>query len=76
MGLFKRINDEHGHDVGDLAIKAVADQRAGEGIAGRLGGEEFAVILPCCASRRRRMPSACGRGSRPCKSAGHVARLG
>jgi two-component system, cell cycle response regulator len=43
---FKRINDEHGHDVGDVAIKAVADLIAGDGIAGRLGGEEFAVILP------------------------------
>ncbi|SEH47842.1 diguanylate cyclase (GGDEF) domain-containing protein [Methylobacterium sp. 275MFSha3.1] len=43
---FKRINDEHGHDVGDVAIKAVAELIAGAGIAGRLGGEEFAVILP------------------------------
>jgi two-component system, cell cycle response regulator len=43
---FKRINDEHGHDVGDVAIKAVADLIAGDGIAGRLGGEEFGVILP------------------------------
>lgn len=48
IGHFKRINDEHGHDVGDLSIKAVADLRAGEGIAARLGGEEFAIILPCC----------------------------
>ncbi|GJE51587.1 hypothetical protein GOFOIKOB_4647 [Methylobacterium tardum] len=45
---FKRINDEHGHDVGDVAIKAVADLISGAGIAGRLGGEEFAVILPGC----------------------------
>ncbi|MBP1178894.1 diguanylate cyclase [Methylobacterium sp. PvR107] len=45
---FKRINDEHGHDVGDVAIKAVADLIAGAGIAGRLGGEEFAVLLPGC----------------------------
>ncbi|QGY03875.1 diguanylate cyclase [Methylobacterium mesophilicum SR1.6/6] len=45
---FKRINDEHGHDVGDVAIKAVADLIAEDGIAGRLGGEEFAVVLPGC----------------------------
>lgn len=45
---FKRINDEHGHDVGDVAIKAVADLISGAGIAGRLGGEEFAVLLPGC----------------------------
>ncbi len=43
---FKRINDEHGHDVGDLAIQAVAELVGAEGIAGRLGGEEFAVVLP------------------------------
>lgn len=43
---FKRINDEHGHDVGDRAIHAVAELVGGEGIGGRLGGEEFAVILP------------------------------
>ncbi|HEV2541792.1 MAG TPA: diguanylate cyclase [Methylobacterium sp.] len=43
---FKRINDEHGHDVGDAAIKAVAGLLEAEGISGRLGGEEFAVVLP------------------------------
>ncbi len=43
---FKRINDEYGHDIGDAAIKAVAQLIEAEGIAGRLGGEEFAVVLP------------------------------
>ncbi|GEP00187.1 GGDEF domain-containing response regulator [Methylobacterium haplocladii] len=43
---FKRINDAHGHDVGDEAIKAVASLISGNGIAGRLGGEEFALLLP------------------------------
>jgi two-component system, cell cycle response regulator len=43
---FKRINDAHGHDVGDLAIRAVADLVGVEGVAGRLGGEEFAILLP------------------------------
>ena len=43
---FKRINDEYGHDVGDTAIKAVSGLIAEAGIAGRLGGEEFAVVLP------------------------------
>ncbi|MCJ2057439.1 diguanylate cyclase [Methylobacterium sp. J-048] len=45
---FKRINDEHGHDVGDVAIKAVADLIGADGIGGRLGGEEFGVVLPGC----------------------------
>ena len=44
---FKRINDQHGHDVGDLAIQAVAREGAREGgIVGRLGGEEFGIALP------------------------------
>src|SRR5947207_159477 len=43
---FKRINDTHGHDVGDKALVAVAQTGAAcGGIIGRLGGEEFAVLL-------------------------------
>lgn len=44
---FKNVNDSYGHDAGDAAICAVSDLLlAGRGIAGRLGGEEFAVVLP------------------------------
>jgi diguanylate cyclase (GGDEF)-like protein len=47
---FKRINDELGHLAGDEVLKAVATvirQSLLSGFAaGRLGGEEFAVILP------------------------------
>ena len=43
---FKRINDLYGHDVGDQAIAAVAKAaRIDGGITGRLGGEEFAILL-------------------------------
>ena len=43
---FKRINDVYGHDAGDRAITAVARTVADEGVMiGRLGGEEFAVLL-------------------------------
>lgn len=47
---FKQINDAHGHPVGDKALKAFA-HCLGEAVrtedrAGRLGGEEFGVILP------------------------------
>lgn len=50
IDFFKKINDTHGHDVGDEAIRKVAQLVAGSlrdvDIAARYGGEEFAVILP------------------------------
>jgi two-component system cell cycle response regulator len=44
---FKRVNDVHGHDVGDAAIRGIACEAAttGNAILGRLGGEEFAILL-------------------------------
>jgi diguanylate cyclase (GGDEF)-like protein len=43
---FKRINDEFGHDAGDQVIRAVAREAAAEyDVVGRLGGEEFAILL-------------------------------
>jgi diguanylate cyclase len=47
---FKRVNDTHGHQVGDQVLKLVAQTLRqcvkGQDIAARYGGEEFAVILP------------------------------
>jgi diguanylate cyclase (GGDEF)-like protein len=43
---FKAINEHYGHLVGDRAIEAVADLVSGcEGIAGRLGSDEFGILL-------------------------------
>lgn len=44
---FKAINDRFGHAAGDTALRAVAQCLIGHGeLAGRLGGEEFALLLP------------------------------
>ncbi|WP_192034801.1 diguanylate cyclase [Halomonas sp. YLGW01] len=46
---FKRVNDNHGHDIGDRVLRALAGRlaqtvRDGD-VIGRLGGEEFMVIM-------------------------------
>ena len=49
---FKNVNDTHGHQAGDLVLKAVAQAlakcvRPMDTVA-RYGGEEFSVVLPTC----------------------------
>lgn len=47
---FKRVNDAHGHPVGDQVLRALADSvrqnTRGIDVAGRYGGEEFVLLLP------------------------------
>ncbi len=43
---FKQVNDHYGHQVGDAVIRAIAiEANKIAGIVGRLGGEEFAIVL-------------------------------
>ncbi len=53
LDYFKQINDTYGHYTGDLVLQAVAVELK-RGLrsmdtAARIGGEEFAVILPECS---------------------------
>jgi diguanylate cyclase len=47
---FKAINDAHGHPAGDQMLRTIADTcreaTRGRDLVGRLGGEEFAVLMP------------------------------
>jgi two-component system cell cycle response regulator len=50
---FKRINDTHGHEMGDLVLREVASvlrlSMRGDDLIARFGGEEFVAALPVAA---------------------------
>lgn len=56
---FKRFNDSHGHQAGDLLLKEFAQylrsQVRGEDIACRYGGEEFLLVLPGATLEQTRL---------------------
>ena len=56
---FKAINDQLGHAAGDLAIESLGQlllaSCPSQALAGRLGGEEFAVLLPDCDAQQARL---------------------
>src|SRR6266852_3488622 len=47
---FKQVNDRHGHPAGDAVLRQIADRAVRQvrsvDLVGRLGGEEFVVVMP------------------------------
>jgi diguanylate cyclase (GGDEF)-like protein len=60
---FKKVNDTHGHLVGDKVLKELGEMFTAdkifrdEDISGRYGGEEFIVILPATNAKNARVPA-------------------
>ena len=56
IDLFKLINDNYGHDIGDIAIKTISntllDVITPNDVVIRFGGEEFIVIVTDCTEDR------------------------
>ncbi len=54
---FKPVNDTFGHPKGDAVLRAVAkrlvDQVAQDGHVGRMGGDEFAIVITDAQSRKK-----------------------
>jgi diguanylate cyclase (GGDEF)-like protein len=64
---FKEINDQHGHDVGDEALRHAAERlrhgiREGD-LLGRWGGEEFMIVAP-----QTKLEEAKGLAERLCRN--------
>lgn len=79
---FKLVNDRFGHTVGDWVLRRVAEACRAEcgpaDVFGRLGGEEFAILLPNATTRdARRVAEGCRLrlAGIDTRATGHVFRI-
>ncbi len=82
LDYFKHINDRYGHETGDIVLKEVATRLSESvraiDIVGRMGGDEFVVVLSEVADMRDvavladKLRHAC---ARPLRFDGHEVRL-
>lgn len=80
---FKKVNDAHGHVVGDAVLKwvsvAISDCVRGADILARYGGEEFALLLPATpmAGAERVADNICNKlRNRKCRPNDQVGDIG
>lgn len=79
---FKPVNDRHGHAIGDLLLCEVArrlDDACGhDGLVARIGGDEFAVLVPAASaiSRDAIADRLLGALVRPCEIGAHRIAIG
>jgi diguanylate cyclase len=71
---FKQVNDQHGHDMGDALLATVAQRLVQHfvepGLVGRLGGDEFIVIMTGVGSEEQLDAAATGLLAALCVPAG------
>jgi len=76
---FKRINDSYGHAMGDTVIAAFGDLLLRSvpqaGVVGRIGGEEFAILLPDTAGQMAWLKAEAIRMSLPAMADGPLPRV-
>ncbi|MBH1987508.1 MAG: diguanylate cyclase [Burkholderiales bacterium] len=79
---FKQVNDRHGHAMGDAVLKAFAsvllEVLRESDLPARVGGEEFAVLLPSTTAEEARVPLERIRqllANRVIEFGGHSARV-